>query len=572
MFRNIFSGLNKTTTLALRGILVFAVFITIFQIFNFYMNRDKLNLPPNNFELKRKMLYETVNNSHLNESEFGKKQIAFYRFLMCASVGEICTENMEEGDVYFSQSILGRASSLIARPYEHPPASGLAWSYEGLANAGFIPQTHAQGIGFYALQPLAPIWKIFRNVSYLLIVLVIVSIGFLIMFRSNISAQTVISIENSLPRIVIALLLITFSFPIAGFMIDLMYILMGLGGSMIINNIAISGTETDIERAASLLGWQGDTFYQGGWSLMGKIVGNGDIWSTGSAFLSLVPYQLQLFLRYIVAGGAIFLFERVNPGFAKIRDGEILKAVPFIGGALQVLVATVLGNLTLALVASLAIPLILSLIVWVSCLMLFFRIFFMLLLTYTRILISIIFSPIILLFEAFPGTSTFGYWFKGLFFNLLTFPIVAILIMTSGMIANIADINAFHHVGWYPVDGFWRPPFLYTVEADGFVMLVAISILFIIPDMVVYIKKAFGVEDLPFSVSPGDLLAGGSVLTGGAMGLFMRSRSISRELGYYRDRSATGGLKKILNPFLADNPNEIFEKMAERTNRQPKSG
>ncbi len=568
MFRNIFHGVNNGLKIVRNGFLIVAVFVTIFHLFGYYMNKDKLNLPPNTFELKRNKLYETINNPELQKNEFGKKQVALYRIMLCASIGETCTDKAEDGDIYYQQSLMGKATNLIIKPYGHPPASGIAWAYEGLSEAGFIPNTYAQGIGFYSLQPLAAIWKVFRNVAYLLIVLVIVSLGFLIMFRSSISAQTVISIENSLPRIVIALLLVTFSFAIAGFLIDLMYIIMALGGSVIIHNIAISGDPGDVEKVASLLGWQGDTFYQGGWDLMGKIVGNPNIWNTGPAFLSLVPYSLQLFLRYIVAGTAIFIFERFNPGFEKLRQGEVVKSIPFIGGILQLLIAEVWGNIVLALVASFLIPVILSIVVWVTCLSLFFRIFFMLLMTYTRILLSIIFSPIILLFEAFPGTSTFGSWFKGLFFNLLTFPIVAILIMTSGMIANVADINFYHNAGYYPVNGFWKPPFLYTIESDGFIMIVAISILFIIPDMIEFLKKQFGVEDLPFSVSPGTLLAGGSVLTGGAMGLVMRSRSIAREFGYTRDHPIFNtGILRRLKGLAPEDPYANFrDRSAQQTN------
>lgn len=560
MFRNIFHGLNQSFKVIRNGILFVAVLVTIFHIFMYFMNKDKVSVPHNAFELKRKALYESLNSPELNKTQFDKTQVAIYKMILCASIGETCSNDIKDGQSYFQQSLMGRATSLMVRPYESPPASGLVWSYEGLANAGFVPKTHAQGIGFYALQPLAPIWKVFRNVAYLLIVLVIVSIGFLIMFRSNISAQTVISIENSLPRIVIALLLVTFSFPLAGFMIDIMYIIMGLGGSVIIHNIAISGDPGDVEKAASLLGWQGDTFYQGGWDLMGKIVGNGNIWYTGPAFLSLVPYSLQLILRYIVAGVAINIFAWTNPAFDGIRKGNPLKSIPLFGETFGVLAAQILSGIILALVAGFLIPIILSIVVWVTCLMLFFRIFFMLLMTYTRILLSIIFSPIILLFEAFPGTSTFGYWFKGLFFNLLTFPIVAILIMTSGMIANVSEIGFLHYGGVYPVGSFWKPPFLYTIESDGFIMLVAISILFIIPDLVAYIKKSFGVEDLPFSVSPGDLLAGGSVLTGGAMGLVMRSRSIAREFGYTRDHAAfrTGPLK-FLKALAPEDPYEALK-------------
>ena len=121
--------------------------------------------------------------------------------------------------------------------YTNPPASGTYWVTDTLANAGFAPNAFAaEGVGFASIKPLMNLWKIFRDIAYLLIVLVLVSIGFMIMFRVKMNPQTVVSVENSLPKIVIALLLITFSFPIAGFLIDAMYLVIILMVSVLSNN------------------------------------------------------------------------------------------------------------------------------------------------------------------------------------------------------------------------------------------------------------------------------------------------------------------------------------------------
>jgi hypothetical protein len=65
------------------------------------------------------------------------------------------------------------------------------------------------------------LWTQIRNACYALAVVVLVIIGFMIMFRVPINPRTVVTLQNALPKIVIALLLITFSFAIAGLMIDL---------------------------------------------------------------------------------------------------------------------------------------------------------------------------------------------------------------------------------------------------------------------------------------------------------------------------------------------------------------
>ena len=53
-------------------------------------------------------------------------------------------------------------------------------------------------------------------------------IGFMVMFRRKIDPKTVITVQNALPKIVLALLLVTFSYAIAAFMIDLMYLVMAI--------------------------------------------------------------------------------------------------------------------------------------------------------------------------------------------------------------------------------------------------------------------------------------------------------------------------------------------------------
>ena len=81
-----------------------------------------------------------------------------------------------------------------------------------------------KGIGFDGLTPVLQIWKAFRNLTYLFFVILFVILGLGIMFRLNIDARTVMTMQNQIPKIIIALVLITFSYAIAGFLIDMMYL------------------------------------------------------------------------------------------------------------------------------------------------------------------------------------------------------------------------------------------------------------------------------------------------------------------------------------------------------------
>lgn len=78
--------------------------------------------------------------------------------------------------------------------------------------------------GIDQLNPIVSLWIAFRNISYLLFVIIFVVIGFAIMVRAKIDPRTVMTIENQLPKIITALILITFSFAIAGLAIDIMWV------------------------------------------------------------------------------------------------------------------------------------------------------------------------------------------------------------------------------------------------------------------------------------------------------------------------------------------------------------
>ena len=212
-------------------LLVVIVYFAVISLFSHFIRKDKVDLisKTNPILENRAEIYKVINDKELNKTTQGKLTIFMYQGMMCSMMGEACTNNPADADNNYEKSFLGFVSNLIVLPFSNPPASGVAWAYSGLADAGFINKSFAaEGIGMGSIQPFAKIWKIFRDVTYLLLVVVLIAIGFMVMFRTKINPQTVISVENSLPKIIISLILITFSFAIAGFMIDLMYILIAI--------------------------------------------------------------------------------------------------------------------------------------------------------------------------------------------------------------------------------------------------------------------------------------------------------------------------------------------------------
>src|SRR3989338_4996750 len=124
---------------------------------------------------------------------------------------------------------IGFMGNMIATLYT-PPLHTADYFQNLAQNFGISKKTYAQttGTGFQSLTPLINIWAAFSNIVYLLLVIVFVVIGLAIMLRVKIDPRTVMTIQNQIPKIIIGILAVTFSFAIAGFLIDMMWVLIYL--------------------------------------------------------------------------------------------------------------------------------------------------------------------------------------------------------------------------------------------------------------------------------------------------------------------------------------------------------
>jgi len=89
--------------------------------------------------------------------------------------------------------------------------------------------TYAQeNQGYDILNPIISLWEWSRNVVFLFYVVIFVVIGAMIILRQRIGGQIPITIINSIPNVIISLILVTFSYPIAGLIMDLMNLATGV--------------------------------------------------------------------------------------------------------------------------------------------------------------------------------------------------------------------------------------------------------------------------------------------------------------------------------------------------------
>ena len=117
---------------------------------------------------------------------------------------------------------IGVMSHMISVLYTPPIHTGDYFNHLA-QNFGIAKPTYAEETGFNGLKPILGVWTAFRNIVYLIFTIVFVVIGLLIMFRVKIDPRTVMTIQNQIPKIIVGIVLVTFSYAIAGFLIDMMY-------------------------------------------------------------------------------------------------------------------------------------------------------------------------------------------------------------------------------------------------------------------------------------------------------------------------------------------------------------
>lgn len=286
---------------------------------------------------------------------------------------------------------MGGLAHLIGNMYTNPAAHTGVYVADVLESANIAQPAYAQGLGFAALDPVLEIWKTFRNIAYMFFVVIFIVIGFMIMFRQKISGQTAVTVQQAIPSVVISLIFVTFSYAIAGFMIDMMYVVMFLmlaifkdvgilnaaDGSPIVNFLTNAST-TDI------IDWN---IFQLGGALIGRVNNFGQNYT--------------------------FIEEALK----SVTDSVLLQNLGAFGGGLTI-----------------------SLILIVAMLIGMIKLFFELLRSYATVVLAVVVAPLMLMVGAIPGKNAFMPWLRTIVGNLLPFPTV-LMGMILFLIFNSASIS-----------------------------------------------------------------------------------------------------------------------------------
>jgi hypothetical protein len=377
-----------------------------------------------------------------------------------------------------------------------PPASGTDYFRYLAGNFGITQPAYAQvGGGFEALRPLLPVWTAARNVAYLLFVFVFIIIGLAIMLRVKIDPRTVMTLQNQIPRIIIGILLVTFSYAIAGLMIDGMWLLTYAGINAITqadnNGVSPSATNPDAtgctpggtlqQRATKNLISTPFTFgsqvlKQPCSALAPATEGIKQVtWNVGSAIGTTVFDLITNLFGYSISGWSCGVS---------------------IGCWISWIFGTVIGGIA----GFLALIIIFLALMWAM-----FTLWFELLKAYVMLILYIISAPLWIVTGMLPGTPLgFGKWLRRMFVHLAVFPAVVCLLVVAAVLMNI-----FNNAG----PGSFVPPLIGQSNMTGFGSLLAFAVILMAPTLLEVLK-----ENLHATSKGGQIAAGGVVrgISGGA--------------------------------------------------------
>lgn len=423
--------------------------------------------------------------------------------------------------------IMGSALGMLYTPPVHT-RDFIAYASH---NFGLVKPTYAQGVGLSGLSPLFEVWSRFRDIAYLLFIVIFVVIGVAIMLRVRIDPRTVMTIQNQIPKIIIALLLVTFSMAIAGFLIDVMWVMMYL-----IFNIfkqPVTGIYT------TPFGLAQDTFgifkvtFDASWDI-GNVIGSK---APGGLLVGLFSSVLAALVT-----GPFALFTAI-PGIAC----GIFGSIPFIGGGVKDVInfGTSLGGILpggacdltdtigKAIIGSI-VGLIAFLVILIALLWALFRLWFALLQAYVFILVDIMFAPFWIVAGLFPGsTISFTSWLRSLASNLAAFPATVVLFLVAKTLMDTYN---------GPGDLFVAP-FIGNPNGERFGSIIALGVILTTPKIVQTMREALKAPKVDLSSIGQAIGVGGGypIAVGKGIGQTMTGAEEYRVTGYDKEKGVTYG-------------------------------
>lgn len=388
-----------------------------------------------------------------------------------------------------SGGALGATTSILVALYQNPPVKTsdyLASVGEGL---GLAKEAKAQGVGGSGagiLNPVLTLWQVSRNIAYVIMIIIFLIIGLMIMFRNKINPQTVISAQAALPGLIIGLLLITFSYFLAGLISDMAFVgtnvvgyyfqaAQGQGPQDLINN---PDPKKNLNNANAI-------------TIFSKLIprdrfpgqGNDNV-SYISQVLSMlmdnVPPEVNDFIRFAAATMAFQYGEQI---------GHI---VPVIGSLVAILTGTIASAAAATATAQLG-GLLLS---WIALVVLIYsmiKLLLNLIKAYLNIVFLTITAPFQLLAAALPGRQSMATnWMLNMLAHVLAFPAVLAVLYFVAFLLNRQDADPLNITKQVTITGQQTFPLLGGLKTGFLNYMVAFAALTILPAVPEVISRSVG--------------------------------------------------------------------------------
>ncbi|OGE26814.1 hypothetical protein A3C32_00825 [Candidatus Daviesbacteria bacterium RIFCSPHIGHO2_02_FULL_41_14] len=300
-----------------------------------------------------------------------------------------------------------------------PPTSATLYLANLGESIGLSPKSalaqNVAGSGAGIIQPVIQLWQVIRNLAYLAFILVFLSVGFMIMFRSKINPQTVISVQAALPGLVIGLILITFSYFIAALIIDLAFVGVQLS-AQIFKTSGLANNMGDLDQLS-----QNSNIFQ--------LFLNAGVNNIGTIF-NATNTQFTGTLESIHPGATTGLPAIIG---ALVGGLMFMPAWPFI-----------VGGFAAGASLQFLIPIIVIAVVLIALFVQLFKLVFALITTYIQLLVFTMAGPLFILYGSIPGRGgAISFWFRGLMANSLIFPTVFMVFLFAGaMLGNDTKVTA----------------------------------------------------------------------------------------------------------------------------------
>jgi len=387
-----------------------------------------------------------------------------------------------------SLGAIGLLSSGIGAVYQKPINSEESVKY--LAdNFGIAKKTLAQSApegasgGFQSFSFVQNMFLVLRNISFLLLVFVFILIGIAVMLRFKIDPRTVMTLQNQIPKIIIAIVMITFSFSIAGLLVDGMWAVTYFGINTI-GGIAQNDCGNPLDDGTTFAGvatrqilnnpvsFTSHVFKDAG--CFGKLSGIGGIAKDiGASMSSGITDAILTTLDF---GPKADL--NCGTGFHVWKFGS--SGSP--GDCLQEAAYAVI-NFLIGIVA--------FLIILIAIIVALIRLWITLVKAYVYIILDVITAPLQILVGVLPGGKMgFGKWLRHITGYLLLFPASAILIFLAlAFVLNpgLKDPS--------DTSSTFFPPLLGVPGTSGNLgVLVAFGLIMLLPEALEMIKEAMQIK------------------------------------------------------------------------------